>query len=381
MDVILNTESLSPPLTGIGNYTLHLLRGLLERPDIDRVYRFAGPRRLPENDDPPQTSAAAKALRKFKNQVRGLPGAYPLRTWFRDLRFKQLFRQHSQAVYHEPNYILKPYSGPSVATLHDTSHLLYPHFHPRERVAYLGRALPATIARASQLITLSEFMRGELMRHFSIVPEKISTIHLGVDPCYRPYGQGEARTTLQKYGLIHGRYLLSVATLEPRKNLVGLLRAYRQLGPALRAHYPLVLAGAPGWHSSPLQAELRSLGDSVRLLGYLPARDLPHLYAGASGFALVSFFEGFGLPALEAMASGIPLLCSQRSALPEVAGDAALYVEPEDIEAMAKQLTRLLEDQGLRSALASAGLARASKFSWRDCVERTVEVYRRAVTG
>jgi len=381
MDVILNTESLSPPLTGIGNYTLHLLNGLLAHPDIGKVHRFAGPRDLPAIDAAPGSSSSTGLLRKLKNSVRGLPGAYPLRTWLREQSFKRRFRHCGQAVYHEPNYILKSFAGASVATIHDTSYLLYPRFHPRERVAYLERQLPGTIRRAAQLITLSEFMRGELIRHFSVAPQKITAIHLGVDARYRPYGEAETRATLQRYGLGHGGYLLSVATLEPRKNLVSLLRAYRQLTPALRRRYPLVLAGAPGWHSSPLAAELRQIGDSVRLLGYLPARDLPHVYAGAAAFALVSLFEGFGLPALEAMASGAALLSSQRSALPEVAGEAALYVEPEDIDDIARKLTRLLEDARLRETLSSAGIERARPFRWQDCVDRTVAVYHRAAAG
>ena len=381
MDVILNTESLSPPLTGIGNYTLHLLNGLLAHPDVGVVHRFCGPRDPPAIDDPSHGPSSPGFLRRLKNGVRSLPGAYPLRTWLREQSFARRFRNCSHAVYHEPNYILKRFAGATVATIHDTSHLLYPRLHPRERVAYLERHLPQTIRRASQLITLSEFMREELISRFSVAREKVTAIHLGVDARYRPYGEAETQGTLLRYGLVRGRYLLSVATLEPRKNLIGLLRAYRQLAPALRERYPLVLAGAPGWHTGPLAAELRKLGDSARLLGYLPARDLPHIYAGASAFALVSLFEGFGLPALEAMASGVPLLASRRSALPEVAGDAALYVEPEDVADMASKLARLLEDASLRETIGIAGLRRAQGFRWKNCVDQTVAVYRRAAGG
>lgn len=375
MDVILNTESLSPPLTGIGNYTLHLLNGLRAHSAIGTVCRFAGARDLSAIEEE-AGDATARLLNQLKNRVRAWPGAYPLRSWLREQSFKHRFRHRQQAVYHEPNYILKRFGGPSVATIHDTSHLLYPEFHPRERVAYLERQLPATLSRADQLITLSEFMRGELMRRYAIAAERITAIHLGVDARYQPCSAAQTRKVLARLGLHHGGYLLSVATLEPRKNLIGLLRAHRQLAPALRARYPLVLVGAQGWHGHPLAEELRRAGDGVRLTGYLPARDLPQVYSGAAGFALVSHFEGFGLPALEAMASGVPLMASARSALPEVAADAALYVEPEDIDDMADKLSRLLEDQRLRETLIQRGVERAARFRWADCVEQTVAVYR-----
>lgn len=387
MDIILNTESLSPPLTGIGHYTLHLLRGLARHPEVDSIRRFDGPadiaafERQLESDGAGEASTNGGWQRQLKNFVRGLPGAYPLRAWLRERQFARSFGAETGAVYHEPNYILKRYGGPCVATVHDSSHIAYPQFHPRERVAYLERHLAATIARADQLITLSEFMRTELIAHFCIAPERISAIHLGVDDCFRQRPEEETAAVLLLYGLRHGGYLLSVATLEPRKNLIRLLRAYARLAPALRRRYPLVLAGAPGWHTSPLAMELRSLAvaSDVRLVGYVPARHLPQLYSGAAGFGLVSLFEGFGLPALEAMASGTPLLASTRSALPEVAGDAALYAEPEDVDQIAVALERLLEDGALRARLVSAGLVRAAQFKWESCVEQTVAVYRRAL--
>ncbi len=381
MDVILNTDSLSPPLAGIGNYTRQLLNGLLTHSAIGTVRRFGGRPDLATIDAGTAVAPADHLLHHFKRGMRAWPGAYALRAWLREQEFKWRFRHHVDAIYHEPNYILKRFPGRSVATVHDTSHLRFPQFHPPQRVAYLERHLPLTIGRADQLITLSEFMRGELMRLFAIAPARITAIPLGVDPSYRSYSVADTQPTLQRYGLAHGGYLLSVATLEPRKNLLGLLRAYRQLEPSLRARFPLVLAGASGWGNADLESELRKVGSSARRLGYLPAQELPHIYAGAAGFALVSHYEGFGLPALEALACGLPLLASERSALPEVAGDAALYVDPEDIDDMAKKLARLLEDGVLRKALSVAGIARAQRFGWRACVDQTVAVYRRAAAG
>ena len=374
MDVILNTESLSPPLTGIGHYTQHLLRILLDHPEIGEVRRFAGP------TDVAADAAKPLVAKPLKQLLRGLPGTYPLRTWLWDQQFRKRFGADRHAVYHEPNYILKPYDGPCVATVHDLSHIRFPQFHPRERVAYLERYLERTIARADRLITLSEYMRQALIAHFSIEPARITAIHLGADERYRPRTAAETRPVLEAFGLEHGRYILSVATIEPRKNLIRLLHAYARLSPALRQRYPLVLAGATGWRSSAFAAEAERLAGSnqVRLLGYVPADALPHLYAGAALFPLVSLYEGFGLPAVEAMASGVPLLSSTLSALPEVVGAAALYADPENVEEITLGIERLLKDDALRTGLVAAGLVRAAGYQWQTCVDRTVEIYRLA---
>lgn len=374
MDVILNTESLAPPLTGIGYYTQHLLRGLLVHPEIGEVRRFAGP------SDIDAVAAKPSMAIHLKQLLRRIPLAYPLRTWLRDRQFRKRFGADRHAVYHEPNYILKTYDGPCVATIHDISHIRFPQFHPRERVAYLERHLEKTIARADQLITLSEFMRLELITQFSIKPERITAIHLGAAARYKPRAAAETRAVLEAYGLEHGRYILSVATIEPRKNLINLLQAYGRLAPALRQRYPLVLAGATGWRTSAFAAEARRLAEDnqIRLLGYVAASALPHLYAGAVLFPLVSLYEGFGLPAVEAMASGVPLLSSTLSALPEVAGEAALYADPENVEEISHNIERLLQDEALRAKLVASGLIRAARYQWQTCVDRTVEIYKLA---
>ena len=176
---------------------------------------------------------------------------------------------------------------------------------------------------------------------------------------------------------------MTVGTLEPRKNLSGLLAAYSRLPEKTQGEHPLAVVGMKGWLSDALERQLEPLErrSRVRRLGYVAHEDLPFVYAGAHAFAFPSFYEGFGLPPLEAMACGVPVLISNRSSLPEVAGDAALQVDPEDVEAMTRGLERLLGDEGFRARAVRAGPERAAGFTWERCVDRTVDVYRRVIAG
>jgi alpha-1,3-rhamnosyl/mannosyltransferase len=198
-----------------------------------------------------------------------------------------------------------------------------------------------------------------------------------VDAAFRPRDAQQLQPVLSRHGLQAGGYTLSVATLEPRKKLDRLIAAYSRLPDSLRRQYPLVLTGSAGW----LNGRIRQAIDRGRTegwlhyLGYVPQDDLPALYAGARALALISIYEGFGLPVLEAMASGTPVLTSNVSSLPEVAGGAALLVDPDDLPAVSGQLERLLTDEPWRASAVAAGLQRARQFTWERCVQRTVEVY------
>lgn len=376
MRIIFNVDAIQSPLTGIGHYALHLAQGLRRHPVISAIRFFSAYRWL---SDPEQGLAnsptIATHLRRwtpFKKQAAVLYGtaqqrlflwrARPLRDW----------------LLHAPNYILPRWSGPSVATIHDLSHLHYPQYHPADRIAYLEAHLPATLAQADALITVSDFVRREIIEQLGIPRERIIRVYNGVDATFHPYPLTDLTPMLARYHLANSSYLLVVATLEPRKNLLRLADAYSRLPSVLQRRHPLIIIGARGWLTDELEKRLAPMErkDQVRRLGYIPQEDLPLLYAGAWAFAFPSIYEGFGLPLLEAMRSGIPTLTANRSSLPEIAGDAALLVDPEDVNAITAGLERLLTDAQWRAQAIKKGLQQAGSFSWERCIEETVAVYR-----
>jgi alpha-1,3-rhamnosyl/mannosyltransferase len=375
MRVIFNVDAITAPLTGIGRYALELAQGLARHADIDELRLYSAYRWV---DDPRNALAANRTIAAVRRSVPFKTQALEAYTQLRGALFRWHTRRLSGWILHTPNYVLMPFDGPALTTVHDLSWLSYPQAHPVERVRFLDRHLPRTLERADRILTDSEFIAAEIASRFGVPRGKIRAIPLGVDAAYRPRGRAEILPVLEKHGLHDSAYLLVVATLEPRKNLERLARAYAALPPALKTRHPLAIVGARGWLNRDLERVLAPLETrgAVRRLGYVAEDELPAIYAGAHAFAFPSLYEGFGLPVLEAMASGVPVLTSNVSSLPEVAGDAALTVDPLDERALAAGLARLLENDAWRDGAAARGLLRARDFPWSRCVEATVAAYR-----
>lgn len=383
-EVILLTDALRDvPLTGIGRYVLELARGMDNHPGIGKLRCFAGRdwvnapwlafARMQTACVPVQPGLITKLRRRFPCRCLQDRWSFALK--------KRAFRQKSSAfpnhVLHAPNYLLLPFDGPSLATIHDLSFVHYPGYHPRERIKLLERELPKTLAQAACILTDTEFVRQEIVQILGVPQGRVTVASLGVDECFRPRCKEETAEALRSLQLNHGGYLLSVATFEPRKNLARLIRAYSRLPDALTSSFPLVLVGSSGWLTQTLETLIQPLERSGKVLrlGYVPEDHLPLLFAGAAGLALPSLYEGFGLPVLEAMASSVPTLTSDCSSLPEVAGDAALLVNPEDDDAIFNGLERLLTDDVFRARAKQRGLVQAARFSWAQCINRTIATY------
>ena len=281
-------------------------------------------------------------------------------------------------LFHATEHLLPKLSrARSVFTLHDTAYLLFPEYHlPRNRI-YLRAMMPRFLERADRVIAVSENTRRDALRLYRLDPGKIEVIPEGVDARFLPEVDDTIVSAVRRrYGLPE-RFILCISTIEPRKNLTTLLEAYA----ALRHDHPdvrLVIVGGKGWLFERFFERLRSLGleGEVVLTGYVPDEDVPALLNAAEVFAFPSEFEGFGLPPLEAMACGVPVVCSNAASLPEVVGEAGVLLPPRDVAAWVEALGRLLDDAQLREDLRARGLERASRFTWDAAARRTLDVYR-----
>jgi glycosyltransferase involved in cell wall biosynthesis len=285
-------------------------------------------------------------------------------------------------LFHATDHLLpKLTRARSVFTLHDIAYLSFPEHHlPRNRF-YLRTMMPRFLRRADRIIAVSESTRRDALRSYPIDPEKIVVIPEGVEPRFRPDVPPDDLIRVRRRYALPERFVLSVGTIEPRKNYPTLVEAYA----ALRSRHPqvgLVIAGSRGWLYERFFEQVRSLGlgESVVFTDHVADEDMPALLNAAEVFAFPSEFEGFGLPPLEAMACGLPVACSNAASLPEVVGDAGLLLSPRDVGAWVGALDRLLGDAPLRADLRAKGLARARRFSWDTAAERTLEVYRSVIS-
>ncbi len=283
-------------------------------------------------------------------------------------------------VLHSPDFI-PPFHRrcAAVITVHDLAFKLYPQLLTPESTAYYGQ-IERAVTSADQIIAVSEATRQDMLRLLPADAKKITVIHEAADPVYRPLADAAAAAqVLQKYRLTQP-FILCVGTIEPRKNLPVLLRAFRMLPDRRRLGLQLAIAGPRGWLADDvfaLHTQL-GLGDQVRFLGAVPAAELAALYNAAALFVLPSLYEGFGLPVVEAMACGAPVVVSNVSSLPEVAGDAGLCLDPHDTRAWVDAVERVLDDEPLRQAMRQKSLQRAQAFSWERAAQETLRVYHNA---
>lgn len=376
MRIALNATPLLSPLTGIGQYIYQLATTLQSLPEVelDLFYGYHWKKDVRQQPLP--------GIAEIRTTVkRMIPNAYVLNRYVQQFQFNRVPQQKKIDLYHEPCFLAFKSNKPTVLTVHDLSWIRFPETHPQQRIDAMNRYFPPSLARASNIITISEFVKRELMSVFGVAEDRIHAIPLAVEPTFRPHDELETQATLKKYDLKHGQYFLSVGTLEPRKNLQVVLKAYQRLSKAIRQRHPLIIVGMKGWNTSEIEQQIAPLvaAGEIRQLGFLPREDLVKVTAGALSMLYLSIYEGFGFPPLEAMACGVPVIASNVASMPEVIGDCGFLQAPHDEVLLTETMQLLVEDQKQRDHFAALGLSRSQIFSWETCARQTLALYYQTV--
>lgn len=356
------------PQTGVGRYTRELVRGLLSAQQFETTLLY--PERVGT------TRAMAAEWGELGARLRGyvLPARVLYALWNRTSGPPIEWLAGPCDVYHATQFIAPPARRARVVTtVHDLTALRFPQWHTATQ-REIGRHIASSIRRSDLVIAISQATANDLFELLSVPPERVRVIPLAAAAqFFAPVLHGERAAVRARLGLSSG-YFLYVGTLEPRKNLEQLLLAHRCLPVPLQRAFPLFLAGGRGWEDQGIMAALAAT-PHARWLGRVEEHELPALLAEATAFVYPSLYEGFGLPVLEAMAVGTPVITSNTSSLPEVVGEAAIMLAPDDTEGLAGAMARLAEDAALRQSLQVLGRAQAATFSWPRTVALTVGAY------
>jgi len=281
-------------------------------------------------------------------------------------------------VFHSPDYVLPPLRrGRKVVTIHDLSFIRYPEGAEPSLRQYLMQAVPDAVRRADLVLADSENTRQDIIELLGVVPGKVEVLYPGVDGRFSPLEDEELLGRVRELYDLSFPFFLSLGTLEPRKNLIFLLDAYAALRAAGEVSHKLVIAGERGWLYEGIFRRVKelSLEREVIFLGFVADENLPALYSLAEVFVFPSLYEGFGLPPLEAMACGTPVITSRSSSLPEVVGEAGLMVSSEDSDGLTQAMRRVLDDRALREDLARKGVRQARKFTWQASARKLLTIY------
>lgn len=394
MRLLFNGLPLSGAKTGIGHYSAELIRCLAAQAQevvpfhptwawqqlralAQRTTARAAASATPAH---PAVNGTAKERLSWRQRLRGHVRDVS-HSWF-SARFRGFARRGGFDLYHETNFIPITCDLPTVTTIHDLSVQLHPEWHPADRVAWYERNFLPSLSRSTHFLAISESARREIIATLGIAPEKISRTYMGVRPGLGPLPERQVRDVLRRLGL-PPRYLLHVGTLEPRKNLLMLLRAYCDLPASLRESYPLVLVGGWGWNSAELAAYLRDTArhKGVIQLGYLPNADVPAVYNGARALLFPTFYEGFGMPPIEMMACGGAVLASTADAVAETTAGKAHLIDPHDVAAWRDAMRCAIEDESWWASLRRGTTEVAARYTWEQCALDTLSAYRQALGG
>lgn len=380
MHLAINSSVLVTPHTGIAVYAREIVNRLpLLDPSLEFSHFVGTHWQVGELDIPQDGGGGAKGLigaLKVKERVKLLPGAREAWHQFKKYRFEAGQKEIKADVLWEPCYIPPGRMEPMVISVHDLSHIRYPQFHPKSRLKWM-EALPRTLERADKILTVSEFSKREIIEVFGTLAEKIVVAYNAVADQHKFLSKEQRGPVLHKFGLKDKSYFLSVCTLEPRKNLETLLKAYNLVPKSIQEMCPLVLVGGKGWGKEGHNSFYEKLcpGGNLVFTGYVPTADLPALYAGAQCFAYPALYEGFGIPPIEAMVCGSPVIVADIPVLNEVCADAAFYAPPLDEQHWRDRLLECLDlNQEQYQARCELGFNRAKFFSWDKTARQVYDV-------
>jgi glycosyltransferase involved in cell wall biosynthesis len=369
MRIAFDGTTLTPGRTGVGYYTEHLLQHLASEVATtgDEIVVVSNQAIDPQIPLPPHV------------RVHG-GHQFPIRIGWMQMRAAAALDALRPDIAHFTNGMMPLGSPvPTIVTVHDMSLRLYPRCHPVRRLLLNRPLMHVAIRNAAAIVTVSHSARRDLLKLHGVPPDRVSVVHEAASPAFRPIADRALLAQVRARYSLPEHFILYVGTIEPRKNLLRLMSAFAAAR-AAGIKQQLVCVGPYGWSSRDLSGHIEQLGirDAVRFTGYLPFDDLPAIYNLGDFFVFPSLYEGFGLPVVEAMACGLPVLTSNTSSLGEIAGDAADTLDPTDTEAMTAAMRRLATDAELRRHRAERGLQRAKDFSWSQTAREMLAVYHRA---
>lgn len=368
-NIIVNAIPLRGPMNGISRYINGIFNELGSNKGLDLEFFYGTyfSKKL-ENDE----AISPRLLSVAKN----IPFYYS----FRELYVSTAIRskvKNKKCIYHNPNFISYKLDAPIVTNIHDISFIKHPEYHPKKRVDFLTSHIKKSIDISDFIITDSNFIREEIIDYFRISSDRVVSIPLAVSGNFRKLEPKHSKLLLSKHGLFYKKYFLSVSTIEPRKNIISAINAYVKLPSKIQEKYPFVLVGVDGWLNSEFYSLINPLLSSKKiiLLGHVKEEALAILYSGAKIFVYPSIYEGFGLPILEAFASGTPVITSNTSSIPEIASESALMVSPMDIDAIYNGLMSITSSSSYERKLINQGLKNAKKYTWSNAADKTLKIY------
>ncbi len=362
--IIVDSISLLSPLTGIGRYTYEISKELISKDgfDVTFFYGYHSKKLLQ-----PTTNSEIK-------NIKSLLSKYPFikKIARKLLIYTSKIASPTYDLYWQPNFI--PNEGIKakkiVTSVHDFSFILHKGYHPKERIEYFEKYFFTNVAKSDMIITGSEFSKQEILEQLNFSNEQVKVIYHGINhDLFKIYNDSKVNFELPE------KFIFSVGSIEPRKNLAGLLKAYNSLDKEFKKEYKLVLAGFKGWENEEIIDLIEQDKENIHYLGFVSDSELAKVYNLASLFVFPSFYEGFGLPVLEAMACGTPVVCSDVTSLPEVGGDAAVYCNPNNMNDIAEKIEMVLSDEKLQQDMIDKGLKRAEKFTWEKAAQEHLKVF------